>query len=142
MTAKKYYLIKELAQQTGLSTDTIRFYEKKNLLQPSFRGDNNYRHYDEEMLKRLIFIKRCRDLDISLNEIHNLIELEQQPAQSCQMVNQLIDQHITQVYEKIKELEKFKTQLEELRATCYENSSIDNSQILKQLEQNTVKKHN
>ena len=66
---KKYYLIKDLATLSGLSTDTIRFYEKRKLLHPSFRGDNNYRYYDENILKRIIFIKRCRSLDLSLNEI-------------------------------------------------------------------------
>ena len=134
MQEQKYFLIKELALATGVSIDTIRFYEKKNLLQPSFRADNNYRYYGEEMFKRLTFIKRCRALDMSLNEIKSLIELEQQPAQSCQMVNQLIDQHIIQVSEKIKELQKFKTQLKELRVTCNETSRIDDCQILKQLE--------
>lgn len=137
MSTTKYFLIKELAQQTGLSSDTIRFYEKKKLLKPSFRADNNYRYYDEETLKRLVFIKRCRDLDISLNEIESLLELEQQPAQSCQMVNQLIDQHIIQVSEKIKELQNFKKQLKQLRAACNETSRVDSCQILKQLENGT-----
>ncbi|MGA9698293.1 MAG: MerR family DNA-binding transcriptional regulator, partial [Acinetobacter sp.] len=51
MNISKYYLIKDLALKTGLSSDTIRFYEKKNLLKPSFRGDNNYRYYDENTFK-------------------------------------------------------------------------------------------
>lgn len=51
MKSEKNYLIKDLAQKTGLSNDTIRFYEKKNLLKPSFRGSNNYRYYDENTFK-------------------------------------------------------------------------------------------
>lgn len=50
------YLIHELAKKVGVSTDTIRFYEKKHLLTPSFRAENNYRYYNDEALKRLIFI--------------------------------------------------------------------------------------
>ncbi|OTG82112.1 Cd(II)/Pb(II)-responsive transcriptional regulator [Acinetobacter sp. ANC 5054] len=134
MSEQKYFLIKQLALETGVSIDTIRFYEKKKLIQPSFRADNNYRYYGEETFKRLIFIKRCRALDMSLNEIENLIKLEQNPAESCQMVNQLIDQHIVQVSEKIKELQNFKKQLKQLRSSCNETSRIDNCQILKQLE--------
>ena len=49
------YLIGDLAKKTQLSTDSIRFYEKKQLIKPSFRADNNYKYYDEDTLKRLIF---------------------------------------------------------------------------------------
>ena len=131
------YLIKDLVQKTGLSADTIRFYEKKNLLEPSFRGDNNYRYYQDEALKRLIFIQRCRALDISLKEIEYLIQLEQNPQQDCSAVNQLIDEHLKQVEQKIVELKKFQIQLQQLRQSCATLSTIDDCQILRQLEAET-----
>lgn len=131
------YLIKDLVQKTGLSADTIRFYEKKNLLEPSFRGDNNYRYYQDEALKRLIFIKRCRALDISLKEIEYLIQLEQNPQQDCSAVNQLIDEHLKQVEQKIVELKKFQIQLQQLHQSCATLSTIDDCQILRQLEAET-----
>ena len=131
---KKYYLIKDLATLSGLSTDTIRFYEKRKLLLPSFRGDNNYRYYDENILKRIIFIKRCRSLDLSLNEIERLIELEQNPQQSCHEVNNMIDLHIQQTTDKIKELKNFKTQLQSLRSSCNQSNQIMDCEILKRLE--------
>lgn len=134
MQKQKNYLIKELSTLSGLSPDTIRFYEKRKLLKPSFRGNNNYRYYDENTLKRIIFIKRCRALDISLSEIEHLIELEQTPKQSCHEVNEMIDLHIQQVTDKIKELNNFKIQLESLRSSCNQNTQIDHCQILKQLE--------
>ena len=64
-----HYLIRDLVKKTGLSADTVRFYEKKALIQPTLRAENNYRYYDDDTLKRLIFIKRCRALDLSLKEI-------------------------------------------------------------------------
>ena len=131
------YLMKDLVHKTGLSADTIRFYEKKHLLEPSFRGDNNYRYYQDDALKRLIFIKRCRALDISLKEIENLIELEQKPQQDCSAVNQLIDEHLKQVEQKIIELQKFQIQLQQLRQSCATQSTIDDCQILRQLEAET-----
>lgn len=134
MLKQKKYLIKELAVLTGLTPDTIRYYEKRKLLKPSFRAANNYRYYDENTLKRIVFIKRCRALDISLSEIEHLIELEQIPQQSCQEVNQMIDEHIQQVSDKIKELKKFKQQLQALRASCNQTNKIMDCQILKQLE--------
>ena len=134
MNTIKNYLIRDLAQKTHLSTDTIRFYEKKQLIQPCFRGDNNYRYYDDEALKRLIFIKRCRALDMSLQEIRQLVELVKQPQAGCQVVDQMIEQHIQKVEEKIAELQTFYTQLQDLRKSCSSNTTIDHCQILKQLK--------
>lgn len=128
------YLMKDLVQKTGLSADTIRFYEKKNLVQPSFRGDNNYRYYHDDALKRLVFIKRCRALDMTLKEIDYLIELEQNPKQDCSAVNNLIDEHLHHVESKIAELQKFQTQLQQLRQSCSTQTTVDDCQILKQLE--------
>jgi DNA-binding transcriptional MerR regulator len=128
------YLMKDLVHKTGLSADTIRFYEKKHLLEPYFRGDNNYRYYQVDALKRLIFIKRCRALDISLKEIEYLIELEQKPQQDCSAVNQLIDEHLKQVEQKIIELQKFQIQLQQFRQSCATQSTIDDCQILRHLE--------
>lgn len=128
------YLISEMAKKTGLSTDTIRFYEKKNFIQPNFRASNQYRYYGEDALKRLLFIKRCRALDMSLKEIETLIELEQSPEQECGAVNQLIDQHLEDISKKIKELQIFEQQLRALRDSCNTPTTIDHCQILRTLE--------
>ncbi|MCO8046106.1 Cd(II)/Pb(II)-responsive transcriptional regulator [Acinetobacter bohemicus] len=128
------YLISEVAQKAGFSTDTVRFYEKKGLIQPNFRASNQYRYYTEDALKRLIFIKRCRALGMSLKEIEHLIQLEQNPDQDCCAVNQLIDQHLSDVSNKIKELYIFKQQLKALRESCNTPTTIDHCQILKMLE--------
>ena len=129
-----HYLIRDLVKKTGLSADTVRFYEKKALIQPTLRAENNYRYYDDDTLKRLIFIKRCRALDISLKEIEYLIELEQKPQQDCSAVNQLIDEHLKQVEQKIIELQKFQIQLQQFRQSCATQSTIDDCQILRHLE--------
>ena len=134
MKSEKNYLIRDLANKTQLSTDSIRFYEKKQLIQPSFRADNNYRYYDDEALKRLIFIKRCRALDMSLKEIELLIELEQKSDQDYYVVNNVIDEYLKYIESKISELQKFQLQLQQLRQSCSTQTTIDHCQILKQLE--------
>lgn len=128
------YLIKDLVHKTGLSADTIRFYEKKQLVQPSLRGSNNYRYYNDDALRRLVFIQRCRALDMTLKEIQRLIELEQNPEQDCCAVNDLIDEHLGHVENRIAELQKFQVQLQQLRQSCTSQSTVDDCQILKQLE--------
>ena len=130
----QHYLIGDLAKKTQLSLDTIRFYEKKQLIQPSFRAENNYKYYDDEALKRLIFIKRCRALDMTLHEIVALLEQVQHPKRGCKIVDQLIEEHIQHVETRILELQNFKTQLVALRQSCASDSTIDHCQIVKNLE--------
>jgi Cd(II)/Pb(II)-responsive transcriptional regulator len=127
--------IKELAKKIGLSIDTIRFYEKKGLIPPPLRGDNNYRYYDEEAYKKLIFIKHCRDLDISIQEILQLNELLQHPEQNCNAVNHIIDQHLIDIQHKINSFINFQKQLQALRQTCHDNNTIEHCQIIKKLEE-------
>lgn len=66
------------------------------------------------MLKRLIFIKRCRALDMSLKEIELLIELEQKSDQDYCVVNNVIDEYLKYIESKISELQKFQLQLQQL----------------------------
>ncbi len=128
------YLISEVAKKAHLTTDTVRFYEKKGLITPNFRANNQYRYFDEHALKRLIFIKHCRDLGMSLKEIETLIALEQNPKQNCHAVNEIIDQHIEHITNKMKALEIFRTQLSALRESCNIPTTVDHCQILKTLE--------
>ncbi|MCH4246658.1 MerR family transcriptional regulator [Acinetobacter populi] len=126
--------IRELAEKAQVSVDSIRFYEKKNLLQPTFRADNQYRYYDEDALKKLLFIKHCRDLGIAIHEISSLNELLKHPQQNCHAVNILIEKHLQEVNEKILALQQFQTQLQQLRQSCNQNTTVEHCQIIKTLE--------
>ena len=84
------YLIGELAKKSQVAVDTIRFYEKRGLLQPAKRAENNYRYYDDEALDQLIFIRHCRELGMSLHEIEDLNELRKDPQQQCKVVDQAL----------------------------------------------------
>ena len=64
--------IGQLARSVGVDTQTIRFYEREGLLPPPDRQDNGYRIYTERHVERLAFIRRCRILELSLAEIHEL----------------------------------------------------------------------
>ena len=74
--------IGELAKQTGCSIQTIRFYERKGLLDKPSRTEGNYRLYDKAAADKLTFIKQCRALDISMKEIELLLEEKTSPNQS------------------------------------------------------------
>jgi MerR family transcriptional regulator, copper efflux regulator len=68
-------LISELSQKTGVSKDTLRFYEKAGLLNSTNnRGENNYRNYDDEAVSRLEFIKHGKSLGCTLSEIRKAMD--------------------------------------------------------------------
>lgn len=127
--------IGELSKRTGCSIQTIRYYEKERLLPPAQRSEGNFRLYDQQALQHVLFIKRCRNLDISLNEIKILIQLKVSPHQQCENINQIFDDHIQQVEFKIKELNQLKIQLEDLRHSCKDKQIVENCGIIQKLSQ-------
>ncbi|OIJ41195.1 MULTISPECIES: Cd(II)/Pb(II)-responsive transcriptional regulator [Massilia] len=110
--------IGELAQRTGCLVETVRFYERVGLLPPPDRHANNYRSYGQEHADRLGFIRHCRALDMTLDEIRALLALRDHPQQSCADVNALIDRHIGDVTQRIAALTSLETQLRQLRSQC------------------------
>ena len=86
--------IGQLAQSVGVDTQTIRFYERQGLLPPPDRQENGYRVYTEKHVERLAFIRRCRILDLSLAEIH---ELQRYQESYCQIWCMTIRQRSCQI---------------------------------------------
>jgi len=85
--------IGELAKKTDCSVQTIRYYEKEQLLCTTQRSDGNFRLYDEAAVEQLLFIKLCRNLDLSLSEIRQLLTLKRSPGAQCDQVNRMMDTH-------------------------------------------------
>jgi Cd(II)/Pb(II)-responsive transcriptional regulator len=130
--------IGELSRETGISVETIRYYERMNLLQAPPRSGANYRLYGARHLERVRFIRACRSLDISLDEIRTLLELRASPEAGCDGVNRLLDTHIDMLEERIQELHLLKQQLRDLRGACQSIDSIRNCRILQSLEERAL----
>ena len=120
--------IGELAARTGHTAETIRFYEKSGLLPPPQRLANNYRTYGDEHVSRLEFIRRCRTLDISLEEIRVLLEsiAEASPA-GADRAHQMIHRHLEAVEARMQELLLLKTSLTDLAASCAGHHDADHT---------------
>lgn len=126
--------IGELAKAANCRAETVRYYESIGLLPPPARNGGNYRVYTAAHANRLAFIRNCRALDMTLDEIRQLLELRDHPARACDAVNELIDAHIAHVSTRIAGLQALKTHLLELRHSCAETSRIEHCQILQQLD--------
>jgi Cd(II)/Pb(II)-responsive transcriptional regulator len=126
--------IGQLAAATGTQVETIRYYEREGLLPIPARTQGNYRSYDQSHMQRLGFIRHCRCLDMTLDEIRVLLHYKDAPAESCGEVDQLLDQHIGHVVSRIKELKALEKELRALRANCSANQSAADCGILDELE--------
>jgi Cd(II)/Pb(II)-responsive transcriptional regulator len=125
--------IGELARVAQCTVETVRYYEKEGLLASPARTAANYRSYGHAHVDRLLFIRNCRALNMTHEEIHALLGLMDQPAGDCGGVNQLLDEHITHVEVRIAELSQLKQQLSELRQRCQSEKAMDSCGILQGL---------
>ncbi len=125
--------IGELAQVAQCTVETVRYYEKAGLLPAPARTSGNFRLYGPAHLERLRFIRNCRALDMSHEEIHTLLRLADQPAEGCGTINAVFDQHIAHVDERLRELAQLKQQLGALRERCQTEQAVDACGILQGL---------
>lgn len=110
--------ISELAQLAGCSTETIRYYEKINLLPKAPRNANNYRQYNASHIERLRFIRNCRSLDMTHEEIRHLLGFINSPETGCEPVTSIITEHLLHVDTRLQELNHLRQQLLQLQAAC------------------------
>jgi Cd(II)/Pb(II)-responsive transcriptional regulator len=127
--------IGELARQAGCPVETVRYYEREGLLPMAQRDEsNNYRSYDKSHLERLMFIRRCRALDMTHSEIRSLLDARAKPEASCESINELIDAHLAHVQARVAELKALEAQLAELRAQCHVARATCDCGILRELD--------
>jgi Cd(II)/Pb(II)-responsive transcriptional regulator len=135
--------IGELAKVTKCTTETIRYYEKSGLLPMPERNENNYRLYNQTHQYRLNFIRNCRSLAMSHDEIRRLLTLMDKPPEDCSGVNNLLAEHIKHVDTRLLELMELKEQLSHLQQQCQNDDVIDHCGILRGLQsmENRDKSH-
>lgn len=127
--------IGELAVAAQTPVETIRYYERAGLLPPAPRSDGNYRIYHAEHVERLAFVRHCRSLDMTLDEIRVLLRFREAPQEQCGEVNALIDAHIDHVTTRMRELRHLQRQLQALRAACADERTAAQCGILSELAQ-------
>lgn len=122
--------IGDLSAASTTPIETIRFYEREGLLPAPGRTQGNFRVYEAPHLERLQFIRYCRGLDMSLDEVRVLLRFRDAPGEDCGDVNSLLDEHIGHVSKRIKELRALERQLKELRQRCGDARRTDQCGIL------------
>ena len=110
-----------LAKRSSVNAETIRYYENIALLPPPCRSAGGHRIYSEEDYQRLCFIRRCREMGFSLDEIHGLLALVDGENVSCEQVKLIADNNLANIQAKIADLRKMEHTLSELSSNCSGN---------------------
>jgi MerR family mercuric resistance operon transcriptional regulator len=126
-------LIGELAAESGIKLETIHYYERVGLLPAPPRTNSGYRQYRPDHLRRLVFLRRSRQLGFSIKEVRDLLNLANQPNRVCKDVTGLAATHVTNVKAKIRELNRLRRALEQLVRACPGTVCIADCGILEAL---------
>ncbi|CAG9269829.1 MerR family transcriptional regulator [Paraburkholderia caribensis] len=108
------YSIGDLSQLSGVNIETIRYYEKVDLLPAISRASNGYRQYDGTSLERLAFIRRGRELGFTIDEIRELIGLAHQPERPCADADRMTRAHLDDIEGKIRDLQRMRRALRQV----------------------------
>ncbi len=112
------YQIGQVAKLSGVSAPNIRYYEKEKLLQEQARGANSYRQYSDVDVHQLRFIRLCRAMDMSLDEVRLLLSLDLANKTDCAKARLALDEHLEHVRDRLAELRSLERDLLDLRLVC------------------------
>lgn len=131
----KLLRIGEVARQTGIGIETIRYYERKGLLAEPNRRPSGYRQYDEAVVDRLKFIRRTKELGFTLAEISELLDLWVHSDAECCQVRQKAREKIEEIEQKVKALNGMKRALKNLVEQCEQQGSLRECPLLDGLDE-------
>ena len=133
MNGKSGLPIGDLAKATGTKVVTIRYYEQIGLLPVPSRTAGNYRTYRTEHMTRLRFIRRCRDLGFTLDQIRDLLRLSSQKEAECAEVDRITALHLAEIENKIADLKRLAKELRRLNSCCLGKGRIADCRIIEAL---------
>jgi DNA-binding transcriptional MerR regulator len=107
-----------LAERTGTNAPTIRYYEQIGLLRSADRQSGGQRVYGVADVRRLTFIRRCREFGFSIDQVRSLVALVQDPQSSCMHARDVAQEHLAAIRAKLKELQGLERSIAAFVASC------------------------
>lgn len=123
----------DLAKRAGMNVETLRYYERKGLIEEPPRRMSGYREYPSDTVQQVRFIKRAQELGFSLREIKDLLSLRVEPGTTCSQVRQRGKKKIAEIQQKIADLQAIETALGKLVASCSGRGPATRCPILEHL---------
>jgi len=127
--------IGQLAKRAEVGVETVRFYERKGLLDEPERRPSGYRQYQSDTVDRLLFIRRAKELGFTLKEITELLSLRVDKDKTCADVRQQAEAKIANIEERIQSLQRMKRALMKVTRQCSGSGPVSDCPILESIEQ-------
>jgi MerR family mercuric resistance operon transcriptional regulator len=108
-----------LARESGVNVETIRYYEKIEIMPKPSRSAGNYRLYSDGHLRRLTFVRRGRELGFTLDELRDLLRLVDGHAYTCAEVRALTLEHVADIRRKIGDLQRLERVMGDIASRCH-----------------------
>ena len=116
---KQTYRIGEIASASGVSVDTLRFYEREKLLPPAVRSTGGARRYAGEIVKRVTFIKQAQAVGLTLKDIRVLVDVRERPTSAaCRRTRAILADRIQELQHRMREIQEFQTVLSQHLTAC------------------------
>ncbi len=122
--------IGKVANRAGIRVETVRFYERQELIESPPRSAAGYRQYSENTVQRLRFIRRAKELGFSLKEIKELLILHSDPRSTCSDIRQRAEKKLDDINGRIHDLKKMRDALNALLAGCSSDATSTECPVL------------
>lgn len=110
--------IGEVARRTGLTVDTIRYYERRGLIEAPARLESRYRDFDQSVLLRLETVKQLQQLGLTLDEIGDALRSHDRGDATCENQRWRLDLVVERIDEQLRQLTELRSAVTEMRQTC------------------------
>jgi len=125
----------QLALRAGVNVETLRYYERRGLLEAPARLPSGYRAYDDEAVRIIRFIKRAQELGFTLAEVETLLELAAGGPDTCDAAQSLAGNRIADLDRRIEMMRRMRDSLERLVATCQRPRRDRECPLIQSIEQ-------
>ena len=133
-TTAKPLTIGLVARRAGVGVETVRFYERRGMIEEPPRRPSGYREYDDDVVARLGFIRRAKELGFTLKEIKELLSIRRDPSTPAADVRRRAEAKIADIEAKIRLLRKMKKALERLTSACRRHETSAECPLLHALD--------
>lgn len=134
MLKSNKYKIGKTAELAGVNKETVRYYERRNLIPEPDRMDSGYRLFSQRHINQIRFIKRAQELGFTLSEIEGLLNLKVDEHTTCSEIKQKAQHKYQDVVKKIADLQRIKETLTDLIDSCAGSGPKGDCPILDALE--------
>ena len=128
------FTIGKVAEFTGVSVETVRFYERKGLIAQPMKPEHGFRVYPDDAVQRICFIRQAQELGFSLRETEDLLTLRTDPRSDCSDVRVRAVAKLENVERKIQQLQRIRGALKQVIAACPGQGALTSCSIIEAME--------